>query len=209
MTKSIEQFLLKIQSVIGAKVIMDQAGIIDEIHIISDLRRSPKQILRDVEAILISEFNQDVDYKKISIAQVKGNSIKSEQDPRIKLKAIEYGNCGTAIDVTVTLEKFGEAYMSTSSGIKTASNIMRLSGTATLMAVENFLGIHNVFVFEDAKEVALTNIRVIVVSITSIYRNREESYIGTARVGTDLNEAVTRATLDAINRHILQLEAHS
>jgi hypothetical protein len=206
MTKSIEQFLLKIQSVISTKVIMDDSGNIDEIHIISDMRRSPKQILRDVEAILISEFNQDVDYKKISIAQVKGHSLKADQDPRIKLKSIEYGNNGTAIDVTIILEKFGEPYMSTVSGIKTASNIMRLSGTATLMAVENYLGIHDVFVFEDSREVRLSNYTVIVVSITSIYHNREEVFIGTARVGTDLNEAVTRATLDAINRHILQLE---
>jgi hypothetical protein len=207
MTKNIEQFLMKIQSVIGAKVIMDQAGTIEEIHIVSDLRRSPKQILRDVEAILISEFDQAVDYKKISIAQVKGNSVKTEQDPRIKLKSIEYNNCGTSIDVSITLEKFGESYMSTSSGIKTATNVMRLAGTATLQAVENYLGIHDVFVFEDVKEVRLSNINVIIVSITSIYHNREESYIGTAKVTTDLNEAVTKASLDAINRHIIQLES--
>jgi len=207
MTKNIEQFLMKIQSVIGAKVIMDQAGVIEEIHIVSDLRRSPKQILRDVEAILISEFDQVVDYKKISIAQVKGNSVKTEQDPRIKLKSIEYNNCGTSIDVSITLEKFGESYMSTTSGIKTMTNVMRLAGTATLQAVENYLGIHEVFVFEDVKEVRLSNINVIIVSITSIYHHREESYIGTARVVTDLNEAVAKASLDAINRHILQLES--
>ncbi len=206
MTKSIEQFLLKIQSVIGSKVITNEEGIIEEIHIVSDLRRSPKQILRDVEAILLSEFDQAVDYKKISIAQVKGDSVKTEQDPRIKLKSIGYGNFGTSIDVTVTLEKFSETYVSTSSGIKTTSNAMRLTGTAALQAVENYLGIHDVFVFEDAKEVNLSNVKIIAVSITSIYHHREETYIGTARITTDLNEAVARATLDAINRHILQLE---
>lgn len=206
MTKSIEQFLMKIQSVIGSKVIMDSNGTIEEIHIVSDLRRSPKQILRDVEAILISEFDQSVDYKKISIAQVKGDSVKTEQDPRIRLRSIEYGNCGTSIDVTVTLEKFGERYTSTSSGIKTTFNVMRLAGNTTLQAVENYLGIHEVFVFEDSKEVQLGNQKIVIVSITSIYHHREETYIGTAKVVTDLNEAVTRATLDAINRHILQLE---
>lgn len=206
MTKSIEKFLMKIQSVIGSKVIMDSKGTIEEIHIISDLRRSPKQILRDVEAILISEFDQFVDYKKISIAQVKGDTVKTEQDPRIRLRSIEYGNCGTSIDVTVTLEKFGESYASTTSGIKTTLNVMRLAGNTTLQAVENYLGIHDVFIFEDSKEVVLANMKIIVVSITSIYHHHEETYIGTAKIVTDLNEAVTRATLDAINRHILQLE---
>lgn len=207
MTKNIEQFLMKIQSVIGSKVIVDDNGIIEEIHIVSDLRRSPKQILRDAEAILISEFDQSVDYKKISIAQVKGDSVKTEQDPRIKLKSIEYGNCGTSIDVTVKLEKFAETYSSTTSGIKTTSNVKRLAGTATLQAVEAYLGIHEVFVFEDAKEVRLGDMNILAVSITSIFNNREETYIGTAKIGTDTNEAISRATLDAINRHILQLEA--
>jgi len=206
MTKSIEQFLIKIQSVIGSKVIMDENNKIEEIHIISDLRRNPKQILRDVEAVLMSEFDQSVDYKKISIAQVKGDLVKTEQDPRIKLKSIEYGNCGTSIDITITLEKFSENYSSKISGIKTTSNVMRLAGMATLQAIENYLGIHEVFVFEDSKEVDLSTVKIIAVNITSIYHNREETYIGTAKVGTDINEAVTRATLDAVNRHILQME---
>jgi len=206
MTKNIEQFLLKIQSVIGAKVISDADDVIQEVHIVSDLRRSPKQILRDVEAILISEFDQIVDYKKISVAQIKEQAVKLEQDPRIKLKSIEYGNLGTSIDVTITLEKFGETYLSTRSGIKTMSNMMRLVGTATLKAVETYLGIHDVFVFEESKEVELSNINIVVVTIISIYYNKEELYIGTAKIKADLNEAVARATLDAVNRHIMQME---
>jgi hypothetical protein len=206
MTTQIEQFLMKIQSVIGAKVVMDQDGNIEEIHIVSDLRRSPKQILRDVEAVLLSQFDQPIDYKKVSIAQVKGGTVKNEQDPRIKLKSIEYTNMGKTIDVTVTLEKGSNEYTKTKSGIKTSANVMRLSGKAVLDAVEEYLGIYDVFVFEDCKEIKLSDTLVLAVSITSIYHHREELFIGTAKVGTDVNEAVTRATLDAINRHILQLE---
>ncbi len=208
MTKSIEQFLMKIQSVIGTKVIMNDANEIEEVHIVSDLRRSPKQILRDVEAILISEFDQNVDYKKVSIAQIKGDSVKTELDPRIRLRSIEYGNSGSSIDVTVTLEKFTELYSSTISGIKTTGNMKRIAGTATLQAVEKYLDMPELFVFEGSQEITLAQMKNIIVAITSIYRNREETYIGTARIGSDLNEAVCRATLDAINRHILQLECN-
>ncbi len=206
MTTHIEDFLMKIQSVIGSKVVMNQNGQIEEIHIVSDLRRSPKQILRDVEAVLLSQFNQAIDYKKVSIAQIKGGVIRNEQDPRIKLKSIEYSNMGNTIDVTVTLEKGNVEYTKTKSGIKTTANVMRLSGKAVLDAIEQYLGIYDVFVFEDCKEIKLSDTLVIAVSITSIYHHREEMFIGTAKVGTDVNEAVTRATLDAINRHILQLE---
>lgn len=204
--KDIEQFLLKIQSVIGAKVIVDSHGDIEEIHIVSDLRRSPKQILRDVEAILLSEFDTRIDYKKVSIAQVKGDSVKTDQDPRLKLKTIEYSNFGASMDVSVILEKYDGQYASTVSGIKTSSNVMRLTGTATLRAIEEYLGKHEVFVFEDSREIMLSGIRIVVVSIASISNRREELYIGTAQVTTDINEAVARATLDAINRQIVQLE---
>ena len=206
MTLHIEQFLMKIQSVIGAKVVMDQENNIEEIHIVSDLRRSPKQILRDVEAVLMSQFDQAVDYKKVSIAQVKGGTVKNEQDPRIRLRTIEYSNMGKMIDVTVTLEKGNEEYSKTKSGIKTSANVMRLAGKTVLGAIEEYLGIYDVFVFEDCKEIKLSDTVIIAVSITSIYHHREELFIGTAKVGTDVNEAVARATLDAINRHILQLE---
>lgn len=156
---------------------------------------------------MLSEFNMPIDYKKVSIAQVKGDSIKTDQDPRVRLKSIEYSNLGSSIDVTVTLEKFNEMFSSTKTGIKTTSNVKRLAGIATLKAVEEYLGIYDVFVFEDSKEVSLSNVDVIIVTITSIYHHREELYTGTARVGTDINEAVTRATLDAVNRHILQLQS--
>lgn len=207
MTEQIEKYLLKIRSVIGAKIITNDHNEIEEMHIVSDLRRAPKQILRDIEAIMLSEFNMPIDYKKVSIAQVKGDSIKTDQDPRVRLKSIEYSNLGSSIDVTVTLEKFNEMFSSTKTGIKTTSNVKRLAGIATLKAVEEYLGIYDVFVFEDSKEVSLSNVDVIIVTITSIYHHREELYTGTARVGTDINEAVTRATLDAVNRHILQLQS--
>lgn len=207
MTKQIEQYLLKIRSVIGAKIIVDSQNDIEEIHIVSDLKRSPKQILRDIEAVLLSEFDMTVDYKKVSIAQVKSDSVKTESDPRVRLKSIEYSNRGKSLDITVALEKFNQVYSCTKTGIKTISNMKRLTGMAVLEAVESYLGIEEVLVFEDSKEVSLSNINIIAVSITSIYHNREEIFTGTAKAGLDVNEAVARATLDAVNRHIIQLES--
>jgi len=90
--QNIEKYLLKVQSVIGCKVAVDRDERISEVHIVSDLRRSPKQILRDIEAVMISEFSMPIDYKKVSIAQVQSGSIKLDQDPRLKLKLIEYNN---------------------------------------------------------------------------------------------------------------------
>ncbi len=206
-TKNIENYLLKVQSVIGSKVVMDRESQISEIHIVSDLRRSPKQILRDIEAVMISEFDLPIDYKKVSIAQVRSESIKLDQDPRLKLRLIEYNNNGNNVMVRVELEKQDEVYRSELIGINTANNFNRLVGRAVLEAVASYLDVSEVFVFEDVKFVELANVNVVVVSITSVINNREELFTGTAKVNADPKEAIARATLDAVNRHVLQLDA--
>lgn len=203
----IENYLLKVQSVIGCKVIVDKKDQISEIHIVSDLRRSPKQILRDIEAVMISEFDLPIDYKKVSIAQVRSGSIKLDQDPRLKLKLIEYNNNGANVAVKVALEKQEETYISELVGINTSNNFNRLVGSVVLKAVASYLGVNDVFVFEDVKFIELANVSVVVVSITSVINGREEIFTGTAKVLADQKEAIARATLDAVNRHVLQLDA--
>ncbi len=205
--ENIEKYLLKVQSVIGCKVAVDRDDSISEIHIVSDLRRSPKQILRDIEAVMISEFSMPIDYKKVSIAQVQSGSIKLDQDPRLKLKLIEYNNNGANVMVKVALEKQGEVYESDLVGINTTNNFKRLVGTTVLKAVEEYCGAENVFVFEDVKRVELANITVMVVSMTSVINGKEEIFTGTARITSDSKEAIARATLDAVNRHVLHLDA--
>ncbi|GKX30622.1 hypothetical protein SH1V18_31020 [Vallitalea longa] len=203
--EKMENYLKKIRSVQGCKVVIDENDCIDEIHIVSDLRRNPKQILRDIEAILISEFDISIDYKKVSIAQIKGDTVRQDSDPRLKIKSIEYNNNGTNVEVRVVLERCGQVFESSMSGINTSSNINRILGNTVLKAVEKFLEIDDVFVFEDARRVNLSNVEVMVVSISSQLKGREEIYTGSAKIGNDSKEALARATMDSINRHILQL----
>lgn len=205
MVRTVESYLKKIQSVIGCKVVLGEDDTISEIHIVSDLRRSPKQILRDIEAIMITEFDLLVDYKKISIAQIQSGLLKLDQDPRLKLKLIEYNNDGGNVAVKVALEKQGELYESNLTGINTTNNFKRLIGSVVLNAVEKYCDMKDVFVFEDVKQVELADHTVMVVSIASIMNKEEETFTGTAKVIHDGKEAIARATLDAINRHVLHL----
>lgn len=205
--EAIEKYLMKVQSVIGCKVVTDRDENINEIHIVSDLRRSPKQILRDVEAVMISEFNTSIDYKKVSIAQVQSGSIRLDQDPRLRLNLIEYNNNGSNVTVKVALEKQGEIYHAEVTGVNTANNFKRLIGQAVLKAVELYLEVKEVFVFEDVKRVELANVEVMLVSMTSVISGKEEIFTGTAKIISDSKETIARATLDAVNRHVLHLDA--
>lgn len=205
--EQVESFLLKVQSVQGCKVKLGKENSIGEIHIVSDLRRSPKQILRDIEAIMMSNFDIEIDYKKVSIAQIQSGSIKYDQDPRLQLKLIEYNNHGSNVSIKVALEKHDLVYESEIVGINTAHNFKRLIGTAVLKCVEKYLDNEDVFVFEDIKRVELANVEVMLVSITSVHGGNEEVFTGTAKILSDSKEAIARATLDAVNRHVLHLDS--
>lgn len=201
----IESYLKKIRSIQSCKIIINEDEDIEEIYMVSDLRRNPKQILRDIEAILRSEFNISIDYKKVSIAQIKNDSMQYDTSQRLKFKSIEYNEEGSNIEVKVVLEKAGQTYESSMSGINTSSNLNRILGNAVLKAVELFCEVEDVFVFEDARKVSLSNIDVMVVSISSHYKGREQIYTGTAKIGNDLKVALARATMDSINRNLVQL----
>lgn len=201
--KDIEQFISQIKSVLSCKVVADENGNIQEIHILSDIKRSPKQVSRDVQSGLISRFGLDIDHKKISIAQIDEKAAESK-DFRLKLKTIEFSTSGTRANIKVILEKDEEIFEGEVSGVNTVSNSQRLLGTAALKAVEKFLGIEDNFILEDIKTVGLAGREVIVSAITFVTTNHEKLLSGCAFVNRDKKEAVVKATLDAINRSIIR-----
>lgn len=66
--QSVEEFLDKIIGVMCSRLVVNESNKITEIHILSDNQRSVKQIIRDVEFLLIAKYNIKVDHKIISIA---------------------------------------------------------------------------------------------------------------------------------------------
>ncbi len=68
MYKEIKEKIKELEGIINCKITGEEK--IDEIHIIADKRRDPKKIVRDIETMVLVNLNQEIDHKKISIAQV-------------------------------------------------------------------------------------------------------------------------------------------
>lgn len=201
--KDIEQFIKQIKSIISCKVVVDENENIEEIHILSDVGRSPKQLSRDIQSGLISMFDIDIDHKKISIAQINDKAI-NEKDFRLKVKSIEYSTSGTKANVKVLLEKEEEIFEGECSGANSTYNSQRMLANATLRAVENFLGIEDNFILEDIKIVQLAGREVVVTAITFIAEYGEQIFAGCSFVNRDKKDAVVKSTLDAINRRVVK-----
>lgn len=197
--KEIEQYVNQVRDVDACKILLDDRGNIQEIHIVSNMKRTPKQISRDVQSVLASKFDLEIDHKVISIAQLS-NGVKDEEGFRLKLKSIESSAVNNKAEVKVVLQKDDELYEGYASGPNTAVNAIRLCAKAAIYAVEKFCGIEDAFSVEDIKTSNIAGQEVIVIAISMVENSMEKLLSGSALVERDKREAAVKAALDAINR---------
>lgn len=196
-----EEYLSNLKSVISGKIVSSQNNTIEEIHILADSSRNTKQICRDVQSVLITKFDMDIDYKKISIAQVS-DKISFENNCRLKIISVKAENSVNTTEAKVVLEIEDKVFTGEASGIKTHRNTLRMPGEVALMAVEEYIGCSNCLILEDIEIVKLAGKEVVSSAVTLRNGSVEMMLCGTSFVEHSRSEAVVKATLNAINRRI-------
>lgn len=196
---SFEKMINKINGIISTKII-HQDNNIQEMHILANNLRAPKQIVRDIESILLTSFDYRVDRKVISIAQIETDDYDSIK--RIKFGGISLDAQGNMLECEVKLLYEGEEFFVKQVGIKTIANRKKIVAKATIDAVEKIL--EQVFVFDVQEVISTTNrdITFISVLVNMVIDDSEETMVGAAIVKDDINEAIVKATLAAINRRV-------
>lgn len=199
--QNVEEFLNKIIGVMCSRVVVNESHKITEIHILSDNERSIKQIIRDVESLLMAKYNIKIDHKIISIAQIyeKGESFQSQ---RLQIVSIEYGSYNMEAKAKVTLGCGDKIYEGKSEGIRSTSQINRLVAEATLDAIEMFLNYKVKFILEEIKIVSIAGRDVVLLALYEMYEQKEKLFVGKCIVESDINTAIIKAVLNSINRQI-------
>lgn len=193
-----EEYIRQVQGVVSAKVVCANAEI-QEIHILADGSRNPKQLVRDVETIILVKSGLNIDHRKISIVQFP-DSFPGEC--RIKLNSTAFKRSGQQVTVTVELGLDDQVYAGQASGPNTGSNQLRLVARATLEAVEQYLGFRNFFVLEDIIKISLSGRQAVAVCVVMVFEMDEEALYGIAAVESSLLEAASKAVLAALNRRL-------
>lgn len=196
---SIQEAINKIEGVINTKVVSEN-DIIQEVHILANNLRAPKQIVRDIESSLLASFDYRIDRKIISIAQIDTGDVKTIK--RIKYDGISVNTSGNMIECSVKLEYEGQEYSAMVTAIKTMGNKKRIVAVSTIKAVESILGQAYLFDIQDVLINASKDTTVVSVIVNMITGDKEESMVGSTIVGNDINESIAKATLDAINRRV-------
>ena len=196
----IENNLEKLDSVISCKIIQGENDIIEEIHIVSNGKRNPKQLSRDIQSILIATHKLEIDYKKISIAQITDNTLVKMEN-RLKIKAMSFNNEGTKACVKVSLTDTLGTYENSLMGINSVRNIERMLVDATLKNIEEALGYEDTFILEDVRTIPVSSEKAVVVVVMCMVGDVEQKLVGSCLIKTDYKEAIVKATLDAVNRY--------
>ncbi|MHB1392796.1 MAG: hypothetical protein ACYCYE_06910 [Clostridia bacterium] len=195
----IKSLICKLPDIINCGVVCDEAGIIEEIHVLAAVGRNIKQMVRDIQSAVNAKFNIAVDYKKISIAQINEAEFK---EARVRIESIAVKNVDNMIEAAVVLSYDDKIYEGKSSKVKSKSNRVKAVAEATLIALEGYIGINGVLYLEGLESIKVSGKEVYVSIVGYSKDNAEESFVGSCMISLDENESAVKAVLAAVNRKI-------
>lgn len=222
-----EDAIRSLRDIDGVSVRGD-ADEVREVHILTMSRRPAKQIVRDVQTLLLTRFKRSIDHRIVSVAYADAQSPAPrpaappapapapaaapaltatprpapvpEAADRIRFESANLYVSGARVQAQVELRWKGTHRLGSASGWSTRGAAHRLIAAASLAAVQEFL--------EDDLALSLDAVsfrrtgrhRVVVVTVELLAHRETKSLVGACTVGGDAQQAVVLATLSALNR---------
>ncbi len=200
-----EQLINQVQGVISSRVLLQGEEIV-EIHVLTDTTRGPKQQVRDIESAILVKTGRQIDYKRISIAQLGKEQKQLLEGPRLKLLEIRSTSSRTKMAITVTIGLGNRKFLASESGPNITKNRLYLASKATISAVEKCYDISSRLEIYQIEKVLVSGHEAILAAVSLALESREEILLGTALIKENAQEAAAKAALDAINRRLLVID---
>ncbi len=209
---------------VESAVIQGEGDEIREVHILSTSTRPPKQIVRDVQTLLLARFQRAIDHRVVSVAFTAPESVSASRAPRAAEPVtgggaaapsagrapatedrVRFGSAnllvtGPRIQAQVELRWKGLPRMGSATGHGTREGGHRLVAQAVLHAVQEFLEEDVALALEGLEFAKLGARDVALVGVQFVAHREHKSLVGCCTVEQDVPQAVALATLSAVNR---------
>lgn len=202
----LELTLSQIKGVFASSVVLDSGKDIGEIHVVSSSTRKPKQIVRDIETLLFVKHRLKIDYRKISLVQLPDAKLMRIPMARPEIREVKEDVVGDEKRIQVEIQGASRIAQGQASERLDHPSPYRTAARATVHAIERLLSNTIDVRLDEAETFSLGPRQVLIVILTSIIENREETFVGASFVGARPIESAARATLDALNRRIYNLD---
>lgn len=202
----LENLISRLSGVLAARTVLNDQDEIVEIHILSDLTKSPKQLVRDVQSAIMAAFGLNIDYKLISIAQVNSNMVipASDKESRLLIKRITITLDSQQVETTVILTQGDEQFEGSSRSPLSGRNRIQSAVNACLIALKAYLGpAYSISLLDlQRQSVASTDCFLVGLSYTEPFG--ETVLYGVAPINSQETEvqSAVMAVLSALNRPI-------
>ena len=205
----LEQDLIRVPGVKSARVVGLDAP--SEIHIVADLERSPKQVVRDVQSLASAGFGIPIDHRIVSVVQLSEEDQQIGQPPQVDgrrplLEAVVVATKQDSGWVKVNL-RWPSGEETEGAGMAAPSREARARGAADALvkALDPVLGSRNARV--DIDQVVLHRIgasEAVLVRAQFAEAGTTTPLVGCALVYDDVATAAVHALLHALNRKLAQ-----
>jgi hypothetical protein len=205
----LELTLQQIHGIYASCVILDARRALSEIHIVASAERKPKQIVRDIETLLFVKHRLKVDYRKISLVQLPDEKLLRIPIARPEIRSVTEDILGDKKRIRVEIQGASKVAAGQAEESIDNPNTNRTAAKAAMAAVEKLLD-HRIKVrVEDVTSFRFGLREVLIVIVTCLVEDREETFVGASFAGNRPSESAARATLDALNRRIYNLSLQS
>jgi hypothetical protein len=201
----IEELIQHVRGVLAVRVVQDEQGQIDELHVVGSPGRSAKQMVRDVESLLYVRGGLRLDHRKISLVQI-AESVIQPPAARVLLLEIDRGEAQPVPAVTVTLGMGDQRVQGTGRGRPDRVDPpARLAGYGTIHALDQLIGPRGQFRLENLQRQLFGELEVCLAHLSLATDDGIETLLGISVLREDELAAVVRAILDAVNRRLQRL----
>jgi hypothetical protein len=202
-----ERELARLPDVRSARVVSTPSGRLTEIHLITEGDKTAKQISRDVQTYAQAQYGVEIDHRIISVVQFPGEAPATigtapPSRPKLTLASVQWTTEGNRATCRVRIEVGDQSQIGEETGPATSVGRRRLVARATTTAVH---ALGNEFPSADIQDVLVVEVgehRVAVAFLVILNDSGETVSTGSAPVRGDESDAIARAVLDAMNRHL-------
>jgi hypothetical protein len=197
---------------------------IRELHILTTSRRAAKQIVRDVQTLLLTKFNRTIDHRVVSVAfanapgaapaPLPGPAVPAPElapagaavaavaadDERVRYTSVNLYVAGPKVQAQVELKWKGVTRVGSASGFGSRDGAHRLVAEATIAALQEYVEDELALSVEDAAVVKTGRQDVVMVSLALLSHRQSKILTGCCTADQDAQQAVVLATLMALNR---------
>lgn len=203
--QEIEKNLLNINGVSNCRVMGDNQTI-DEIHIINQTPRSPKQIARDVESYIKTAYKINLNHKKISIVNLDipiDNENKNdafEFGKRISFENLSITQGGREAVIQLELGFDGQMFNRQETAINIPDLRYNEVGKLTLGLAQEICEDQLIFALNSIRIDQIAGNEIVLALVTIISNGEARLNVGSAIIRDDVHSAIVKAVLDSINR---------